>query len=601
MDPLFQPLPENLADLTLDELTVWMDGALSVMRAVREDPDAVRGERSDDDFIAELEAGAAAIETVQARIDELRAAAEPTEPAAPPPLSEERIERIRQLTSIVVEGDASDDDEDDPRQRPEADDDGEGDGSEPDPDAADDDEGEPEEDDPRQEQPDAEQKPEPVAAGTRPTVVPRRNRPTRRTEQVRQPVYAAPGVRGMSAGAQFHDRDQLVRALGDKMDALQRIPNGGIVKEFVAHVDKGIPEDRVLTAGSDPITNTKVIERVIGGAPGSSRQVQALAASGGICAPLTPTYDIPTFGSTATPVGDALPTIGAPRGGVSFFPPMPWYGPLNAIDDALSVISLDQDAAGGTAATKTCQRIDCPDPQTAYIKTFATCIEIGNLQGRTWPELVDAFMSNLEVARAASLEVDYLNAISALSTKLVSDPVGGVLTTLIPLVRTLRAGIISRNRLDRNSRFRAWFPAWLPDMMVADTRRSQFDRFRAEAEITGLLNDAGITASYYLDSATGKGQVFPGQAANTDVAGFPATMVWYLFPEGTFTKLDGGSLDLGVVRDSTLNATNDYQIFSEEWHGIAKMGGPETYEVTSTLCDTGMTAGAEQYTCGGTA
>jgi hypothetical protein len=35
------------------------------------------------------------------------------------------------------------------------------------------------------------------------------------------------------------------------------------------------------------------------------------------------------------------------------------------------------------------------------------------------------------------------------------------------------------------------------------------------------------------------------------------------FPEGTFLYIDGGTLDLGLVRDSTLNSTNDFQVFGE--------------------------------------
>lgn len=45
-------------------------------------------------------------------------------------------------------------------------------------------------------------------------------------------------------------------------------------------------------------------------------------------------------------------------------------------------------------------------------------------------------------------------------------------------------------------------------------------------------------------------------------------VVWYLFPEGTFSRADAGTLDLGVVRDSTLNSTNDYRYFAESWEAI---------------------------------
>ncbi len=36
---------------------------------------------------------------------------------------------------------------------------------------------------------------------------------------------------------------------------------------------------------------------------------------------------------------------------------------------------------------------------------------------------------------------------------------------------------------------------------------------------------------------------------------------WHLGPAGVY--IDGGTLDLGIVRDSTLNSTNDFQVVGE--------------------------------------
>ena len=37
---------------------------------------------------------------------------------------------------------------------------------------------------------------------------------------------------------------------------------------------------------------------------------------------------------------------------------------------------------------------------------------------------------------------------------------------------------------------------------------------------------------------------------------------------GTMVFLDGGTLELGIVRDSALNSTNDYQIFAESFEDV---------------------------------
>ena len=46
-----------------------------------------------------------------------------------------------------------------------------------------------------------------------------------------------------------------------------------------------------------------------------------------------------------------------------------------------------------------------------------------------------------------------------------------------------------------------------------------------------------------------------------------------MYPAGTFLHGNGMSLDLGVVRDSVLNETNDHTAaWSEEAHLIARVG-----------------------------
>jgi hypothetical protein len=81
---------------------------------------------------------------------------------------------------------------------------------------------------------------------------------------------------------------------------------------------------------------------------------------------------------------------------------------------------------------------------------------------------------------------------------------------------------------------------------------------------------------------------------------FPDTFTWYMFAEGTFLFLDGGTLDLGIIRDSTLVGTNDYKMFVETFEGIAKVG-VESIKVTSTIAVNGVAAALRDTTGGATA
>jgi hypothetical protein len=64
-----------------------------------------------------------------------------------------------------------------------------------------------------------------------------------------------------------------------------------------------------------------------------------------------------------------------------------------------------------------------------------------------------------------------------------------------------------------------------------------------------------------------------------------------VFLEGSIQYLDAGRLDLGVVRDSTLDATNDYETFVETFEGIANRGfAGSVLQIVMSLCANGQSA-----------
>ena len=58
-----------------------------------------------------------------------------------------------------------------------------------------------------------------------------------------------------------------------------------------------------------------------------------------------------------------------------------------------------------------------------------------------------------------------------------------------------------------------------------------------------------------------------------------------------FQFLDAGRLDLGVVRDSTLDATNDYEVFTEQFESVAFRGfASGAIQFVSSLTATGASS-----------
>jgi hypothetical protein len=138
-------------------------------------------------------------------------------------------------------------------------------------------------------------------------------------------------------------------------------------------------------------------------------------------------------------------------------------------------------------------------------------------------------------------------------------------------------------------------PYWSIDMIVSDIIRGQFERFDTDqSRVMALFREFNVEPSFYIDGANGASQVFGAQAAGALLT-FPSTVRWYLFAEGSFLYLDGGVLELGLVRDSVLNATNDFQIFGESFENVAFVG-VESLAVTTTVDDRGAVSAPHAVT-----
>jgi hypothetical protein len=201
------------------------------------------------------------------------------------------------------------------------------------------------------------------------------------------------------------------------------------------------------------------------------------------------------------------------------------------------------------------------------------------------------------VQHAREAEQDLLSKISAGSTAVTSGTLLGFGRDFLVTVRKAAAAYRSRHRLDVNTRLKAFIPSWVADAMAADLAVAMpgdgtLNVSRSEIE--------GYLASLNVDMvATPDATVFGSQGA-TGLLEFPDSFVWYLFAEGTFLFLDGGTLDLGIIRDSSLVGTNDYKMFVETFEGIAKVG-IESLAITQTVNVNGVAAALRDTTGGATA
>lgn len=552
MDPLYPAVPDDLSSLNDDELAQLEADSVAVSQRITENDPEFLGDRTAEQIITEMTAGVETIERIRAEKDtRAEAAAE----------YESRVAELASRVAPVAETEETESDEE-PAETVE----------EPA-------ETETEETETETETTDvvAEEEPLPIAAAARPV-----RRPLPRASRAHQPLELSGPISHLVASADIPDLGGseidalgLAKAMVAASSLSVSAPEGFMQKAIVASAKFTFPEDRILDPNDTGQRNEDKIKAVVG--------EQALVASGGLCAPVTPIYDLPVISVADRPVRDALPSFQAVRGGVNLPTPLT----LGDITTGAGYITEANDAAGGSAATKACQTIPCHPYTPTFVNAVYHCMKFGNLGAKAWPELVASFNEYLMAAWARLAETKLLDGIAAGSTAVTGAQYNGAINSLVGHILEAAAGIRSFNRMRDGAVLRAIFPAWVKDLLVLDIARSQFQRFAYDRDgVEQLFAMYDIAASFTLDGPTGGNQVFGAQSAGA-INGFPSNMIWYLFPEGTWLFLDSGTLELGIVRDSTLNSTNDFENFGESWENVAKVG-PVSYQVTSTLCANGV-------------
>jgi hypothetical protein len=416
-----------------------------------------------------------------------------------------------------------------------------------------------------------------------------------RTPKTEEP----PGTALVAAGDLAHDYQgpldalmlaEMVKATAMHHGPMPKIhPPGqfrfGGPEHKIARATFEFPEERLLDSDG-PSNEAKIREVIVEGIPGGVGRY-SLTASGGLCAPAEPFYSMVNFATDAEPVWDSLPVFAARRGAVN----IPESTVIGDITTAISSISEANDALGGTFATKSCQDLTCPAYTETAVQILAHCREYGNLNARAWPEKI-AHENELTMAALSSTsEMFMLERIKALSVNVTSGAETlGALIYLVDAITKSMFGIRGRLRMPAGARFRALLPVVVLDILVLDAIQNQFDRYKTRTDVDAYLRSTGIDPIYYLDGnfAAGTDQVPDASQAAAALDAFPDTIQWALYPEGAFLGIDMGVLELGIVRDSTLNATNDFQVFGERFRNLVRIAPAQAcYWETTDICANG--------------
>lgn len=415
-------------------------------------------------------------------------------------------------------------------------------------------------------------------------------------------ITAGADIPNISAGTTLKDTLEVADAFQRRLHTLRHVHGGDGEQHIVASFQQEFPEDRYL-APNDPMTNTSRIQSVTD---------QSIVAAAGICLPLETRYDMGCdVGVTDRPVRDALARFGADRGGIRFFsaPTLAsdspnfanatgfWRGDGSDPNSGTwHTYGPDRTTATSPADAKPCLEMNCVEEQSAYIEAITLCLTFNNLTTRTFPELIKRQNELALVAHARVAENALLAQIEAGSTAVTAQTqVVGATREILNLFDRAVAAYRFKHRMNTSSPLRAILPGWVRNMLRADLALQMpgdgFDVFNlADNQIDTWFRSRNVNPTWHLDGVGPAAVDADGAGSGTALAfELPDRIEFALFAEGAWLFLDGGTLDLGVIRDSSLVATNQYKQFVESFEGVANIGC-DSYWVTADYVPTGQAA-----------
>lgn len=328
-----------------------------------------------------------------------------------------------------------------------------------------------------------------------------------------------------------------------------------------------------------------------------SNRLMSHVASGGFCAPSETIYDFVCDFEAMPEVLD-LPSVTGNRGGMRF-PVSPLLGDVFDDVDSGFTWTEDDDIAAATPGgpTKPCFVIPCPDFDEVRLQAQGICVTAGNLTDRAYPELTNRYVDLVMTAHAHRM-----NGLTIAKVEANSSAVPSLTATTDDLSATEAVlGVvelqIARSRdqffMSDDQVIEVVLPRWIKTVIRRDLARRAAVAFEQvdNATITSFFAEIGARVQFVSNW-----QTLRVAGAYTGQVSLPVSVKALIYPSGAHTRLDGGSLDLGVVRDSTLNATNDYTAaWTEEfWQVISRCF---SLVATIPICATGQTGLAHAIAC----
>lgn len=405
-----------------------------------------------------------------------------------------------------------------------------------------------------------------------------RHAPAPQVPAQRLAVTASVDIPGVARGGELTSLNALAEVVSRKARSMP-VTRGNPSQQLVASVRNDF--GHTLDDRTSPAQVRDLIEFLTG-----PDKQQALVAGGGWCAPSEIRYDFFNIACSSGMID--LPTFGVTRGGIRF-PVSPSladtvnsvaFGGFAVTFSNASVPWLwteDDDEATVTGSpNKPCVRVPCPTFSEERLDCYGYCLTAGNLTDDAYPESTQHMIQLLMRAHEHAINARLIALMVAKSTSAISITGGASTDAAAPRIYNAvgLAAVDYRERYGMciDDILEVVFPSWVREVIRGDLAWKAGVELQAvsNGEIDAYFTSRNIRVQWVDDWQVRGASQFGASSAMT---AWPTTVDFLIYAAGTFLHGNGMSLDLGVVRDSVLNAENDHTAaWSEECHLIAMVG-----------------------------
>lgn len=341
----------------------------------------------------------------------------------------------------------------------------------------------------------------------------------------------------------------------------------------VVSIRTDLGADRTLTASTSPDKVMELLDAV--GSP------EAVAAAGGCCVLSENLPESTTPFDASRPIRDSLPSMTV-NGAVRWFPPicLPQAG--------AAVWTCEDDAAvtDDPETWKQCAEVECPEPEEVELDAIYQCITIGNFQQRFNPSRWAEILRALTASKARLSEIHlWAKMLTFVTTTHQGQAHGDLYLNIVNNVLRAVEEQRQQQRLLDSVNFRVWLPSWVPTAISADLavrRLIETTEIEAANKLERALAPYGVRVTYSKDL-----HMFPSPQVSGPWAPYDDPITTVVAPEGFYTFMDGGELNLGTeIRDHDLNRQNKLAAFAETFEGVLGRGcEAKRVEIPVEICD----------------